>query len=214
LKSFRGKGRSERLKPTLQSLASIHLNSDLLYEINKNGSRAIVTIYIIIGVLFLVTAIINYINISTAEFFMRAKNVGLKKILGINRSSLLLGHLVETMMVCAVAAVSGGILAWLLIPSFNIIMQTELVFFSADAILPFLLVYTITVVLSGLLPAIQIVRQDALIAFGDRAKNGMSTAQLRKLPGIFAIDDILRSTCHRLAHRSANGLLAPGRHRF
>ncbi|HMG91958.1 MAG TPA: FtsX-like permease family protein [Chryseolinea sp.] len=179
IEEFRGKGRSERLKPTLQSLASIHLNSDMLYEIDKNGSHAIVTIYIIVGLLILVTAIINYINISTAEFFMRAKNVGLKKILGINKSALLLGHLVETMVVCAVAVVSGGFLAWLLIPSFNTIMQTQLVFFSKDSILPFVLVYTTTVVMSGLLPAVQILRQDALIAFGGKWKTGTSTAYLR-----------------------------------
>jgi putative ABC transport system permease protein len=178
IEEFRGKGRSERLKPTLQSLASIHLNSDLLYEIDKNGSQAIVLIYIIVGVLILITAIINYINISTAEFFMRAKNVGLKKILGVSRGALLLGHLVETMVVCAVALMAGAVLSLLLIPPFNAIMQTQLTFFSENSILPFLLVYIATVFLSGLLPAIQILRQDALIAFGGRWKAGR-TACLR-----------------------------------
>jgi putative ABC transport system permease protein len=179
IEEFRGQGRSERLKPTMQSVASIHLRSDLLYEIDKNGSHSIVLIFIIVGVLILTTAIINYINISTAEFFMRAKNVGLKKILGINKGALLSGHLVETMVVCAIAVVSGGILAWLLIPFFNTIMQTQLQFFSRDAVLPFVLVYAATVVLSGLLPAVQIMRQDALIALGGKWKSGMSTAYLR-----------------------------------
>ena len=178
IEEFRGKGRSERLKPTLQSLASIHLNSDLLYEIDKNGSQAIVLIYIIVGALILATAIINYINISTAEFFMRAKNVGLKKILGVGKVALLLGHLIETMVVCAVALMAGAILSMLLLPPFNAIMQTQLTFFSEDSILPFLLVYIATVTLSGLLPAIQIVRQDALIAFGGKWKAGQ-TAYLR-----------------------------------
>jgi putative ABC transport system permease protein len=175
IEEFRGKGRSERLKPTLQRLASIHLNSDLLYEIDKNGSQAIVLIYIIVGVLILTTAIINYINISTAEFFMRAKNVGLKKILGIGQGVLLLGHLIETMVVCAVALMAGAILSLLLIPSFNAVMQTQLTFFSEDSFLPFLLVYITTVVSSGLLPAIQILRQDALIAFGGKWKAGHTT---------------------------------------
>jgi putative ABC transport system permease protein len=179
IEEFRGKGRSERLKPTLQSLTSIHLNSDLLYEIHKNGAQAIVLIYIVVGVLILVTAIINYINISTAEFLIRAKNVGLKKILGIDKGALLLGHVVETMVVCALALMAGGILSLLLIPSFNNIMQTQLAFFSKEAILPFLLVYATTVVLSGLLPAIQILRQDALIAFHGNWKTGQSCAYLR-----------------------------------
>lgn len=179
IEEFRGKGRSERLKPTLQSLESIHLSSDLLYEIDKNGSKAIVLIYIVVGVLSLVTAIINYINISTAEFFIRAKNVGLKKILGIDKGALLLGHVVETMVVCAIAIMAGGILSLVLIPSFNAIMQTQLNFFTTEAILPVLLVYATTVVLAGLLPAIQILRQDALIAFQGNWKTGRSSSYLR-----------------------------------
>lgn len=179
IEEFRGKGRSERLKPTLQRLASIHANSDLLYEIDKNGSEAIVLIYIVVGMLILLTAIINYINISTAEFLIRAKNVGLKKILGIDKGALLLGHLAETMVVCALALMASGIVSLLVIPSFNAIMQTQLTFFSKEVILPFLLVYATTVVLAGLLPAIQILRQDALVAFHGNWKTGQSSAYLR-----------------------------------
>jgi putative ABC transport system permease protein len=58
-------------------------------------------------------------------------------------------------------------------------MQTQLVFFSRDAILPFLLVYVTTVLLSGLFPALQILRQDALIAFHGNRKSGQSSAYLR-----------------------------------
>ena len=179
IEEFRGKGRSERLKPTLQGVASIHLNSDMLYEIDTNSSNAIVLIYIVVGVLILITAVINYINISTAEFLIRAKNFGLKKILGIGKTALLIGHVVETMVVCAFALAAGGLIALILIPSFNDTMQTHITVFTNEAILPFLLVYLVTVVLSGLLPAIQIFRQDALIAFQGDWKTGRSSAYLR-----------------------------------
>ncbi len=179
IEEFRGKGRSERLKPTLQSVASIHLNSDMLYEIDTNSSNSIVLIYIVVGVLILVTAVINYINISTAEFLIRARNFGLKKILGIGKTALLIGHVVETMAVCAFALAVGGMIALLLIPSFNDTMQTHITVFTNEAILPFLLVYFATVVLSGILPAIQIFRQDALIAFQGDWKTGRSSAYLR-----------------------------------
>ena len=179
IEEFRGQGRSERLKPTLQSLASIHLNSDMLYEIDPNSSNTIVLIYIVVGSLILITAVINYINISTAEFLIRAKNIGLKKILGIDKTALLLGHIVETMVVCAIALLAGGILALLLIPSFNETMQTRLTMFTTEAILPFFLVYITTVLLSGLIPAIQIFRQDALTAFQGNWKSGHSSPHLR-----------------------------------
>jgi len=179
IEEFRGKGRSDRLKPTLQSLASIHLNSDMLYEINANSSDTIVLIYIVVGVLILVTAVINYINISTAEFIIRAKNIGLKKMLGIGKGPLVVGHVVETMVVCSIALFAGVIMTLLLIPMFNDIMETQLTVFTNGAILPVLLVYFTTVLLSGLLPAIQILRQDALIAFQGNWKTGQSSAYLR-----------------------------------
>ena len=179
IEEFRGKGRSERLKPTLQSVASIHLNSDMLYEIDANSSNAVVVIYIVVGSLILVTSVINYINISTAEFLIRAKNIGLKKILGIGKTALLMGHVVETMVVCAVSLVSGLIIALLLIPLFNDTMETQVRLFTNEAILPLLLVYFTTVLLSGLLPAIQILRQDALIAFQGNWRSGRSSSYLR-----------------------------------
>ena len=169
IEEFRGKGRSERLKPILQSLGSIHLQSDLLYEIDKNSSQAIVLIYMLVGSLILITATINYINISTAEFLIRARNIGLKKILGISKPVLLLGHLLETMVICALAMLAGGLLAVIVLPQFNGIMKTQLTFFTSETIVLFLMVYTVTVVLSGLLPAFQILRQDGLTAFrGDQ----------------------------------------------
>ncbi len=179
IEEFRGKGRSERLKPTLQSLESIHLQSDMLYEIDKNGSQAIVFIYLIVGSLILITAIINYINISTAEFLIRVKNIGLKKILGINKAMLVFGHLVETMVICALAMALAAVLAAIAIPYFNDIMDTQLRMLTMEAILPFVLVYALTVLLSGLLPAMQILRQDALVAFRGDQKTGRSSHYVR-----------------------------------
>ncbi|HYG02904.1 MAG TPA: FtsX-like permease family protein [Chryseosolibacter sp.] len=179
IEEFRGKGRSERLKPTLQRLASIHLHSDMLYEIDKNSSETIVFVYMLVGILILVVAIINYINISTAEFLIRAKNVGLKKVLGITRGSLLLGHLLETMTICAFAMLLAGALTVILIVPFNAVMHTTLSFFTPETILPFLTVYISTVLLTELLPAFQILRQDALIAFRGDQKTGRSSLYLR-----------------------------------
>jgi putative ABC transport system permease protein len=83
------------------------------------------------------------------------------------------------MLVCALALVTGAVMALLLIPSFNTIMHTQLTFFSKESILPFIIVYTITVVLSGLLPSIQIIRQNALIAFHGAWQSGQSSVRLR-----------------------------------
>jgi putative ABC transport system permease protein len=179
IEEFRGKGRSERLKPTLQSVASIHLHSNMLYEIDKNGSQNVLLVYMLVGGLILITSIINYINVSTAEFLLRAKSVGLKKVLGINKLSLLAGHAVETAVICTISMLLAGFLALLFLPSFNGIMQTRLNFFSADTILPFTCVYVATIFLSGFLPAFQILRQGALDAFRGDQKSGRTSHYLR-----------------------------------
>lgn len=165
IEEFRGKGRSERLKPTLQPLESIHLHSDMLYEIDKNGSMKLVVVYFIIGLLILGASIINYVNISMAEFTLRSKGVGLKKILGISRSSLWASHFIETMVLCAGAMISGCLLTILLLPGFNSLMETRLSFFTIDTLVLVGLIFFITSILSGCLPALQITRQNPLIAF-------------------------------------------------
>ncbi|HNR06943.1 MAG TPA: ABC transporter permease [Saprospiraceae bacterium] len=165
IEEFRGKGRSERLKPTLQSLESIHLHSDMLYEIDKNGSLKMILIYGIVGLLILAAAIINYVNISMAEFTMRSKGVGLKKILGISRSSLWLSHFMETLVLCFGGLLSGGLLAMLLIPGFNTLMETRISFFTFEMVILAGLIYVVTSILSGSLPAFQMGGQKALVAF-------------------------------------------------
>lgn len=165
IEEFRGKGRSERLKPTLQSLESIHLHSDMLYEIDKNGSLKMIFIYSVVGLLILAAAIINYVNISMAEFTMRSKGVGLKKILGISRSSLWLSHFIETLALCFGGLLSGSLLALLLIPGFNALMETRISFFTFETIILAGLIYFVTSFLSGCLPAFQIAGQNALVAF-------------------------------------------------
>jgi putative ABC transport system permease protein len=107
IEEFRGKGKSERLKPTLQSLESIHLNSTLLYEIQPNGSSATVLVFLFVGVIIVGIACINYINISTAEFISRAPGTGLKKILGVTRTTLVVSHLAETAALAIFSVITG-----------------------------------------------------------------------------------------------------------
>lgn len=179
IEEFRGEGRSERLKPTLQSIETIHLESDMLYEIGKNGSIQIVLIYIIIGALILFAAVINYVNISTAEFIMRSRSVGLKKILGIPRALLLLSHFAETMVLCLGAVMLGCLLAILLMPGFNTVMETRISFFTMDTVAMVALIYLFTVIVSGLLPAIQIIRMETLTAFKGSFDNRSTSLRLR-----------------------------------
>jgi putative ABC transport system permease protein len=73
----------------LQPLTKIHLQSDLQYEIQANGSMITVVVFSIIALFILVIASINFMNLSTARSTGRAKEIGIKKVVGSNRSQLI-----------------------------------------------------------------------------------------------------------------------------
>ncbi len=156
IEDTRGKGRSERLKPTIQSLISIHLDSDLLYEIQPNGSAKIVWVYVVIGFLVLAIACINYINISTAELLQRSRSTALRKILGVTKTSLIWSQLTETCLLAMVGLWLGWGLGLLVLPFFNSMIDREISLLSNDACLLLSLLFGGIVLLSGLYPAIRI----------------------------------------------------------
>jgi putative ABC transport system permease protein len=165
IEDFRGKGRSERLKPTLQSMRSIHLESNLLYEIDLNGSTLLVYVYFFVGALVLLVACINYVNISTAELLNRAKGIGLKKILGVTRSSLIVNHLGETGVITALSLGVGASLVIIASPLFNTMVNRNILFLDSTGWLLLAGIFFVTVLLAGLYPSFVIARARGLEAF-------------------------------------------------
>lgn len=187
IEETRGVGRSERLKPTLQPMLSIHLDSDLLYEIRRNGSSRITWVYFSVGLFVLILGCINYINISTAEFIQRARTTGLKKILGVTRTSLLVSHLLETLVLSTMSLTAGALLAALLLPSFNNATGgTVLLFTPVTAWLLLSSTLAITV-LSGIYPALRIGATPSLAAFRGAEKARPSRVSLRNALVVFQL---------------------------
>ena len=77
-----------RIEYFLQPLTGIHLYSDLGLEISGNGDMVWVYVLTVIGLFILLIACINYMNLSTARSTARAKEVGVRKVLGAHRSGL------------------------------------------------------------------------------------------------------------------------------
>jgi putative ABC transport system permease protein len=116
----------QRYSATLQLLSSIHLHSALAEEPEANGSADIVLFIGIIGIFVLVIAWINYINLSTARAMDRAKEVGIKKVVGAVRGQLIKQFIVEAgLMNFFSLLIAIGILlsAW---PAFKIISGLDL----------------------------------------------------------------------------------------
>lgn len=110
----------------LQRLSDIHLHSDLLAELGPNGSIRYVWLFGAIGFFVLLIACINFMNLSTARSATRAREVGVRKALGGQRSALVGQFLSESMLVTALAVVLALGVAALALPAFNDLADREL----------------------------------------------------------------------------------------
>ena len=95
--------RIRRNEFTLQPIEYIHLESHLQNEIQANGNGDVVRFFIIIAFLILVIAWINYINMTTVRSVERMKEVGIRKVLGSNRSRLIVQFISESVLLNLIA---------------------------------------------------------------------------------------------------------------
>ncbi|WP_438426333.1 ABC transporter permease [Aquimarina macrocephali] len=116
---FNGKGNDIGL--FLQPLTDIHLHSDFADATNLKPGGDIKTVYIFgaIAIFILIIACINFMNLSTAAASKRAKEVGVKKVLGSPKSQLIKQFLVESFIATMIAMVLALILVMISLPLFN-----------------------------------------------------------------------------------------------
>ncbi|NUO80660.1 ABC transporter permease [candidate division KSB1 bacterium] len=103
----------------LQRLTDIHLRSQLDSEIEANGNIVYVYIFSAIAFFLLVIACINFMNLATARSANRAKEVGLRKVVGAERSQLIRQFLGETIVMALLALVLAVVLVEVALPKFN-----------------------------------------------------------------------------------------------
>ncbi|MBN8823309.1 MULTISPECIES: ABC transporter permease [unclassified Spirosoma] len=154
LSQFRQKGNDVRF--LLQPLTDIHLHSNLTGELEPNGDAQYVYIFGAIALFMLVIACINFMNLSTAGASKRAKEVGIRKVMGSVRQSLTNQFLIESLLLTAIALVLAVGLVYLALPLFNDLSGKELTFnFTTKPwLLPGLLLLGVVVgVLAGSYPA-------------------------------------------------------------
>jgi putative ABC transport system permease protein len=112
----------------LQPLTKIHLTSDLESELSPNGSITAVYIFSIVAIFILLLACINFINLSTARSVERAREVGIRKTFGSERSAIIRQFLIESVLMVLLSAALAVILIVLLLPMFNQVSGKSLSF--------------------------------------------------------------------------------------
>ena len=114
------------IRPSLQPLVDIHLYSNMESEHEPNGDIRYVALFMAIAFLILIIAGINFINLATARSEMRAREVGVRKVLGANRIQLFRQFLGESVLMAGLAAIVAVILVHLALPAVNEIAGKQL----------------------------------------------------------------------------------------
>jgi putative ABC transport system permease protein len=143
-------------KVTLTPLTDIHLTSNRVAELSGNGNIQYVYIFSAIAIFILLIACVNFMNLSTARSSNRAREVGVRKVLGSPRKYLIAQFLSESLIVTFVATVISVIGAMLLLPLFNQMADKHLAFTASTFVwlIPALLVTVVVIgCLAGSYPA-------------------------------------------------------------
>lgn len=110
----------------LQPLSDIHLDSNFMFEFQRNGDRQSTYFLSIVAIFILVIAWINYINLSTAKSIERAREVGVRKVMGSFRTQLIQQFLFESLLLNIFAILIAIGLVVVLTPSFSDLTGREL----------------------------------------------------------------------------------------
>lgn len=111
---------------SLINLKKIHLDSHLRSEFSTNGKRIYVYTFFGIGILILLIACINFMNLSTARSLIRAKEVGVRKVVGAFRSQLIRQFLTESLVITFLALIMCVIFTEMALPWLNQLTEKQL----------------------------------------------------------------------------------------
>ncbi|HET9487340.1 MAG TPA: FtsX-like permease family protein, partial [Chryseosolibacter sp.] len=180
----------EFFTPVVQRLEDVHLKSkEILFERNANKSDE-QNIYVMstIAILILVLAAVNFTNLVTAKSTGRAKEVGMRKVIGAVRRQLIFQHLTESVLVTLLSAIIALTLVSLVIPSLNNLYQRHAdiaVLFEPVSIGVIIVLVVAVGLLAGLYPAFVLSSYKPVMVLKGAFKNSASGIRLRKALVVF-----------------------------
>ncbi|MGB6866444.1 MAG: FtsX-like permease family protein, partial [Candidatus Aminicenantaceae bacterium] len=172
------------LNPYLQKLTDIHLKSNLEGELGPTGDESYIYIFSAVAIFILLIACINFMNLSTARSENRAKEVGIRKVIGADRVQLIKQFLGESITFAFFASIIAGIAVVFLLIPFNTIAEKNISASSLINVQTILLLIGLVIIigfLSGSYPAFLLSAfRPAEVLSGKRHK-GASGGLLRKV---------------------------------
>ncbi|HTN08461.1 ABC transporter permease [Agriterribacter sp.] len=172
-----------KIKFEAQPITSIHLHSTTANEPEETGSMSYIYIFSAVAFFMLLIACINYMNLTTARSARRAKEIGIRKVTGSNKTQLVLQFLIESTLTASVALLlSIGLIA-LFLPMFNTLAGKYISFgtlFKPDTILILLAVVVFVGIVGGSYPAFYLSKFNPVDVLKGSLSKGSSNVNLRK----------------------------------
>ena len=165
----------------LQSIDNIYLHSDDIRDTLRHGDMKVVWLFGAIAAFILLLACINFINLSTAKSANRAKEVGLRKVVGSYRGNLIGQFLTESLVFSFISFAIGLSLASILLPYFNLLSDKSLIFpLSEWWLFPVLITSIIVIgILAGFYPALYLSVFKPINVLKGRLSRGSRNSNIR-----------------------------------
>jgi len=173
-----------QIKLYLQPVTDIHLSPEYEVDVSPAGNRLYAYTFSFIAGFVLLIACINFMNLSTARYTNRIKEIGLRKVIGADRTSLAMQFQGESVLMSVIAGIVALLIIELLMPAFNAFTEKQLSFhlsFENKIFLSFITITLVTGLLAGSYPAFFFSRFKPIEAFRNSASGGTKGGRLRKI---------------------------------
>lgn len=166
----------------LEAVPDIHLHSKLDHQLSPGGNIAYIYFFSTIAIFLLLIACINFMNMATAKYTNRSKEVGIRKVVGSSKSKLIVQFLLESIMVSLIAVVIAMTAVELILPHFNILAGKDMTlsYFNNWLVIPgFILFGAFVGVLAGSYPALFLSSFKPISVLKGRLSSQVSGSQFR-----------------------------------
>ncbi|MDW3190784.1 MAG: FtsX-like permease family protein [Cytophagales bacterium] len=183
-----------RMSLALEPLEDIYFNNSTRYDWARHGNFQTVMILMVVGIAILFIACFNYVNLSIAQSFLRVKEVGVRKVLGVSRKRLTAQFLGESLMVLMIATLFSVGIAEALNPAFNAYfgLEFELQWTSSSFWLLLTMMVVIILLVAGLYPSSHLSAISPVVAMrGGKISSGKSAIRKVLVTSQFAISIFL-----------------------
>jgi len=183
LRKYRGEDTAKNTALALQPLTAIHLTTDVRWDVGTNSDKKYLYIFSVVAFFILIIAGINFINLATARATLRAREVGVRKVVGAYRRQLMLQLFGESIFASVLAMILALASLQLLAPFISNLLGREISFdpFADNGMLLMLIgLGLLTGVLAGIYPAVVLSAFDPAKVLKGQVTRGVKGARLRK----------------------------------